>query len=121
MLFKFCLVFVFCLFDSLFLLADLELELGHATLKLKKLHVKGSLLAAERRNLLLQARVFGLLVSVVPFHLFLNFEIFVCKGFAHLLGLHGEDALKCILLGAQHLDLTLVEVELFSQLADHVL
>ena len=45
-------------------------------------------------------------------HFFFNFEIFVSEGLAHLLGLHGEHALKRVLLRAKHLDLALVEVEL---------
>ena len=121
MLFKFCLVFVFCLFVSLFFLAHLELELGHTTLQLEQLHIQGGLLAAKGRHLLLQARILGLLMRVVTFHFFFNFKVFVGEGLADLLGLHGEDALERVLLRAEHLHLALVEVEFLCQLLDHVL
>ena len=121
MLFKFCIVFVVCMFISLFLLADLELKLGHTALQLQELHIEGSLLATERRGLLLEARVLGLLVSVVAFHFFFDFEVFVGEGLANLLSLHGEDTLKCVLLRAQHLHLALMEVEFLSELTNHVL
>ena len=120
-MFKFFLVFVFCMFDSLFLLSNLELELSHAALQLEKLHVEGGLLTAERRHLLLQARVFSLLVRIVPFHLLLNFEILVSQGLTRLLCLHGQHALEGVLLGPEYLDLALVEVQLFGQLTNHVL
>ena len=60
-------------------------------------------------------------MGVVPFHLFFDFEILVGQSLAHLLGLHRENALKRVLLRPQHLDFALVEIELFSKLADHVL
>ena len=60
-------------------------------------------------------------MRVVTFHFFFNFKVFVGEGLADLLGLHGEDALERVLLRAEHLHLTLVEVEFLCQLLDHVL
>jgi len=55
----------------------LELELSHASFKLKQLHVESSLLAPQSRYLLLNPRVFGFLVRIVPLHLFFNLEVLV--------------------------------------------
>ena len=106
---------------SLVLLADLQLELRHAALQLEQLHVKGGLLASQCRHLLLETRILRFLVGVVPLHLLLNLEVLVCKRLSHLLGLKGEDAFKGVLLRAEHLNLTLVVVQLLSQLLYHVL
>ena len=69
----------------------------------------------------MEARVLSLLVSIVPFHFLFHFEVLVGECLTHLLCLESQHALKRVLLGAEHLHLPLVEVELLSQLADHLL
>ena len=106
---------------SLVLLADLQLELGHSALQLQQLHVKGGLLASQCRHLLLQTRVLGFLMRVVSLHLLLDLKVLVSESLAHLLCLEGEHAFESILLGAEHLNFTLVVVQLFGKLLDHIL
>ena len=106
---------------SLFFLSHLKLELSHSALQLQELHVKGSLLTTHRSSLLLKARVLSFLVSIVAFHLFFDFEVFIGKSFANFLRLQGQYRLKRVFLGAEYLHLALVEVKFFSELANHIL
>ena len=70
--------------------AHLKFNFGHSALQLNQLHVKSGLLASERGDLLLQARVLGLLMRVVSLHFFLDLKVFVGEGLAHFLGLHSQ-------------------------------
>ena len=116
---------VFDIFDtslySLFFLTDLKLELSHTALQFQELHIEGGFLTAHRRRLLLQSRIFSFLMSVVAFHLFFDFEVFIGKSFANFLRLQGQYRLKSVFLGAEYLHLALVEVKFFSELANHIL
>ena len=58
--------------------------------------------------------VFRFLMSIVALHLFLDLEVFIGKSLANLLCFQSENGLECILFGAEHLDLALMEVELFG-------
>ena len=60
-------------------------------------------------------------MSIVPFHFLLNLEILVSQCFTDLLRLKSQNAFKCVFLGAEHLHFAFVEVELLSQLTDHIL
>ena len=106
---------------SVFFVAHLHLQLGDAPLQLEQLHVEGRLLASQRRNLLLDSRVLGLLVRVVAFHLFFDLEVFVGQRLAHLLRLHCQHTFQGLLLRAQHLHLFLMVLKLVRQLQDHFL
>jgi len=60
-------------------------------------------------------------MGIVAFHFLLDLEVLIGQRLAHLLCFQSQNALKCILLRAQDLHFTLVEVELLGKLADHVL
>jgi hypothetical protein len=102
------------------ILTNLQLELSHASFKFDKLHVQRGLLTSQRRDLLLDSRVLGLLVCVVPLHLFFNFKVFIGQCFADFLGLQSEYALQCLLFGSKHLHLAFMVVQLFSQRFDQL-
>ena len=74
--------------------ADLDLELSHSPLHFEQLHVEGGLFTPKCSNLLLNARVLGLLESVVTFHFLLDLEVLVCQSLAHFLCLELKHTLQ---------------------------
>ena len=60
--------------SGIVIVTNLKLQLVHSPLQFDQLHVKSSLLSLECGNLLLNPCILCLLMSVVPLHLFLNFE-----------------------------------------------
>ena len=57
----------------------------------------------------------------MTFHLLLDLEVLVGQSLANLLRLQSEYRFEGILLGSEHLNLTLMEIELLSKLANHIL
>jgi hypothetical protein len=100
--------------------AHLQFQLGHSSLQFEQLHVEGGLLAAHCRHLLLNARVLGFLMGVVPFHFFFDLEILIGERLADFLGLESEHAFKSLFLASQHLHFLLVVVELLGKSLDHI-
>lgn len=65
--------------------ADGVFECAHTSFKLEHLHVQGSLLAAERSDLLLVASILLLLMSEMALYVLLHLEELISKGLAHVL------------------------------------
>ena len=67
--------------------AYLGLQFSHSSFHLQELHIESGFLASEGSNLLLDARVLGLLESIMALHLLFDLEVFVRECFTHFLSL----------------------------------
>ena len=79
------------------------------------------LFSLERRDLLLEPGVLGLLVGEVTLHLLLDAHQLVGEGFLNILGLHRQYGLQCLLLGLKNRDLSLMKGHLILDALDHLL
>ena len=80
-----------------------------------------SLLGLESRDLSLHLGILTLLVEVVLLHFFLGLEHICRQTFPDVLSLASQGVIERLLLGAEVLDLLLVEVELFGQRSNRFL
>ena len=99
-------------------MADLEFELSHTSLQIEEVLLKVSLLSLQGGDLMLQLGVLALLPMVALLHLVFGAEDLLSEGLADVTCLAGKDVFERFLLGAEGLDLLLIEVQFLVHAAD---
>lgn len=105
----------------MFIVADLEFELGDSSLQVEEVLLEVGLVALEGGDLLLELGVLALLTVVAALHLVLGTGHFPRERLADVACLAREDVLEGLLLGAEGLYLLLVEGELLVHASDGLL
>lgn len=95
--------------------SDVKFDFGHATLQLYQLHVEGGLLTPERCHLLLETRIFILLVGIVALHFLFNFEVLVRQCLPNFLSLQSDHVLQSIFFLSQNCNLFFVNAQFISE------